>query len=397
MHSTSREVFATSAEVPVHGICDTRFTALLDQFLAHFHALGETGAALAVMLDGKLVVDVWAGHSDAARTQPWQHDSIVNVYSTTKGITALCAHRLVEHGRLDLDAPVARYWPEFAAAGKDTLPVRYLLSHQAGLAAVREPLNPSNLSEWDTVTRALARQAPWWEPGTKHGYHAMTYGWLVGEVIRRISGRSVGAFFRDEIGGPLGIDFHIGFGPELDARVAALIPPPPPGPNELDLLAEILKEPESLLAKSFINPPVLPELGNTREWRAAELPAANGHTNARALARLYGTLACGGSLDGVHVLAPATIEQASAEQADGPDALLPLHTRFALGFMLSTPTEKMGPNPRTFGHGGMGGSLAFADPEARLGFGYVMNEMHAGLWLIDPRPRQLIDVLYQIL
>ena len=384
-------------EVPIQGTCDARFTALLDQFLAHFHTLGETGAALAVMLDGQLVVDVWAGHSDPGRTQPWQQDTLVNVYSTTKGITALCAHRLVEQGRLDLDAPVARYWPEFAAAGKETLPVRYLLSHQAGLAAVREPLSPSDLYDWSTMTGALARQAPWWEPGTRHGYHAMTYGWLVGEVIRRISGQSVGAFVRDEVAGPLGIDFHLGFGPELDPRVAPLIPPPPPSPEQIDLFTEILKHPDSLLAKAALNPPFLPQAANTRQWRAAEIPAANGHTNARALARLYGALARGGSLDGVHVLAPATIDQASSEQADGPDALLPLPTRFALGFMLSTPAEKMGPNPRAFGHGGFGGSLAFADPEARLGFGYVMNEMHFGIWLIDPRPRQLIDVLYQIL
>jgi len=292
---------------------------------------------------------------------------------------------------------VAQYWPEFAAGGKERLPVRYLLSHQAGMAAVRQPLAPEALYDWDVMAGALATQEPWWEPGTKHGYHALTYGWLVGEVIRRVSGKSVGAFFRDEVAEPFGIDCQIGLPAAEDGRVAPLTPPPPPPPEQMDLLVEILKDPESLLAKSFINPPVLPAAANTREWRGAEIPAANGHTNARALAAVYGILACGGSANGKQLLSRESIARASTEQADGPDALLPLHTRFGLGFMLSTPYEKMGPNPNTFGHGGMGGSMAFADPDARLGFGYVMNEMHTGLWLIDPRPAALITRLYDCL
>lgn len=383
-----------TTEIKVQGACDPRFNRVRDAFVENFTTFGETGAALAITLDGKPVIDIWAGHMDAARTQPWQRDTIANVYSTTKGMTAICAHRLVDQGRLDLDAPVAKYWPAFAAAGKEQLPVRYLLSHQAGMAAVRRPLSPLDLFDWTTMTGALAEQEVWWEPGTKHGYHALTYGWLVGEVIRRISGKSVGAFFRDEIAQPFGIDFQIGLPEAEDVRVAPLIPPPPPAPDQLDLFAEILKDPESLLAKAFINPPILPEAANTREWRAAEIPAANGHTNARALARVYGILACGGALNGSRLLSRESIERARAEQADGPDALLPMHTRFGLGFMLSTPHEKMGPNPRTFGHGGMGGSMAFADPDARLGFGYVMNEMHSGIWLIDPRPVALIAALF---
>ena len=386
-----------SANLEVHGTCAPRFRAVQDVFVRNFSTLGETGAALAVVLDGQPVIDVWAGWSDAARTQPWQRDTIVNVYSTTKGMTALCAHRLVDQGRLDLDAPVAKYWPEFAQGGKDTLPVHYLLSHRAGMAAVREPLPPMALYEWDTMANTLAAQTPWWEPGTKHGYHALTYGWLVGEVIRRISGKSVGAFFRDEVAQPLGVDFHIGLAAEHDARVAPLIPPPPPTPDQLDLLTEILKDPESVLAKSFINPPIVPEAANSREWRGAEIPAANGHTNARALARVYGALARGGELDGVRILSPESIARARTEQAVGPDALLPMYTRFGLGFMLSTPNDKMGPNAHAFGHGGMGGSLGFADPDARIGFGYVMNEMHSGLWLIDPRPAALVAALYAAL
>ncbi len=384
-------------ELTVQGTCDARFLPVREVFVENFNSFGETGASLAITLDGKSVVDIWAGYADAARTQQWKRDTIANVYSTTKGMTAICAHRLVDQGRLDLDAPVAKYWPEFAAAGKERLPVRYLLSHQAGMAAVRQPLAPDAVYDWETMAGALAQQEPWWEPGSKHGYHALTYGWLVGEVIRRLSGKSVGAFFRDEVAQPFGIDCQIGLPAAEDVRVAPLTPPPPPPPEQLDLLMAILKDPESLLAKSFINPPILPEAANSREWRGAEIPAANGHTNARALAGVYGILACGGAVNGRRLLSRQSIQHASTEQANGPDALLPMHTCFGLGFMLSTPNEKMGPNPRTFGHGGMGGSMAFADPEAGVGFGYVMNEMHTGLWLIDPRPAAIIAALYRCL
>ncbi len=378
----------------IAGTCDARFNAVRETFAENFATLGETGAAVAVTLDGQPVVDLWAGYADVERTRPWPRDAIVNVYSTTKGITAICAHRLVDQGRLDLDAPVATYWPEFAEAGKADLPVRYLLSHRAGLPAVRRPLHPAAIYEWDTMASALAAQEPWWEPGTRHGYHALTYGWLVGEVIRRITGKSVGTFFRDEIAAPLGIDFHIGLSAAAEARVVPLIPPPPPTPEQISLFTEILKDTESMLAKAFINPPIAPDAMNTAAWRRAEIPAANGHTTARALARLYGALANGGNVNGFRVLSRESIERALEEQADGPDAVLPLHTRFGLGFMRSTPQEPIGPNPRTFGHGGMGGSMAFADPDAHVGFGYTMNEMHMGLWLIDPRAVALINAVY---
>jgi CubicO group peptidase (beta-lactamase class C family) len=383
-----------SSDLKIHGTCDPRFTAVRDVLADNFTTYGETGAAVAVTLHGRSVVDLWVGYADATRTRPWERDTIVNVYSTTKGMTAICAHRLVDQGRLDLDAPVARYWPEFAQGGKGDLPVHYLLSHRAGLAAVRQPLAPGALYEWDTVTGALAAQEPWWEPGAQHGYHALTYGYLVGELVRRISGKSVGRFFRDEVAQPLGIDAHIGLAPEHDHRVADLIPPPPPSPEQIDLFAQVLSQPNSLLAMALVNPPLSPDEANSRAWRGAEIPAANGHTNARALARMYGALACGGALDGVRVLQQDSIERALTMQAEGPDAILPMYTCFGLGFMLSTPGEKMGPNPRTFGHGGMGGSMAFADPDAHVGFGYTMNEMHTGLWLIDPRAAALIAAVY---
>jgi CubicO group peptidase (beta-lactamase class C family) len=385
-----------TAEPRIEGACDQRFETVREAFVKNFSTFGETGAAVAVMLDGRPVVDLWAGHVDAARTRPWERDTIVNVYSTTKGMTAICAHRLVEQGRLDLDAPVARYWPEFAQGGKAALPVRYLLDHRAGLPAIAQPLPPTAVYEWETMTAALAAQEPWWEPGAKHGYHALTYGWLVGEVVRRITGKSLGTFFREEVAGPLGVDFHIGLAAEHDARVAPMIALPPT-PEQMDLMAEILKDADSMLAKVFVNPPILFDTANMREWRAAEVPAANGHTNARALARVYGALARGGALAGVRVLSSESIARALALQSDGWDAVLPLYTRFSLGFMLSTPDEKMGPNPRTFGHGGMGGSMAFADPDARIGFGYVINEMHTGIWLIDPRAAALIEAVYAAL
>jgi CubicO group peptidase (beta-lactamase class C family) len=381
----------------IEGTCDSRFNRVRDAFAESFSRFGETGASLALTLDNKPVLDLWAGVADPATGKPWQRDSIANVYSTTKGMTAICALRLVGEGRLDLDAPVAKYWPEFAQAEKEALPVRWLLSHRAGLPAVSRPLTSNAMYEWDTMTAALAEQKPWWKPGARHGYHAVTYGWLVGEVVRRITGKSLGTYLRDEVAGPLGADVHIGLAPEHDARVAPLIPPPPPSAEEMNLFTEILKDPESLLAKTFLNPMVALTDVNTRHWRGAEIPAANGHTNARALARVYGALSSGGKADGVKVLTPSAIEIGYTEQSVGPDAVLPLYTRIGIGFFLSTPEEKLGPNPRSFGHGGMGGSLGFADPDTRLGFGYVMNEMHAGMWLIDPRPKALIDAVYECL
>ncbi len=277
---------------PIPGRCDPRFERVREQFLREFSAGNEVGAAVCVTLEGETVVELWGGHQDRQRTRPWERDTLVNVYSTTKGITAIALHRLVDEGAVDLDAPVARYWPEFAQAGKERLPVRHLLSHEAGLAAVRKPLPVDALYDWRLMCEVLAEQAPWWEPGTQHGYHALTYGWLVGEVIRRVRGKSVGQVVREEIARPLGAEFEIGFGPELDARVAPLLQGPihagPDGRPAFDLFAAVRQEPEGLLARVFANPPILDgKFVNSREWRAAEIPAANGHTNARALARSY--------------------------------------------------------------------------------------------------------------
>ena len=241
-------------KVEVQGQCDSRFSAVEAAFRENFATRGEVGASAAVYVGGKLVVDLWGGYADAARSRPWERDTIVNVYSTTKGMTAICAHRLIDQGKLNIDDPVARYWPEFAQAGKGDLPVRYLLSHRAGLPAVRAPLPPEAMFDWETMTNALAAQEPWWEPGTQHGYYAITYGFLLGEVVRRITGKTLGAYFREEVAEPLGVDFHIGFA-RHDARTAQLNAPPPPPPGEPDLLQELLsQDPESVTAKALTNP-----------------------------------------------------------------------------------------------------------------------------------------------
>ena len=382
----------------IEGACDPKFNRVKEAFAENFEKRNEVGAAVAVMLDGKSVVDIWAGHADEAKTRPWTRDTLVNVYSTTKGVTAICAHRLADQGLLDIDAPVAKYWPEFAQAGKEKIPVRFLLSHRAGLPAVRKPLDDDALFNWNKMTTALAEQEPWWEPGTRHGYHALTFGWLVGEVIRRITGKTPGAYLRDEIAGPLGADFHIGLDAKHDARTADLIAVPPPGPGEPNFFAEVMKYPESAAAKAFTNPPggMRPGLVNTREWRAAEIPAGNGHGTARALAQLYGALARGGELNGVRVMSKEQIARCSIEQSNGPDELLIINTRFSLGFMMSQPGGELGPNPKSFGHPGAGGSLGYADPEAKIGFGYTMNKMQTSL-MIDPRATWLIGAVYESL
>jgi len=373
----------------VQGHCDERFAPIRDLFEESFARGEELGAAIAFCLDGRMVVDLWGGHRDPARTRPWTADTLVNTYSTTKGMTAICAHRLVERGLLDLDAPVARYWPEFAAKGKGDIPVHWLLSHRAGLPAVRRTLAPEAIYDWSAMASALAEEEPWWEPGTRHGYHALTFGHLVGEVIRRVSGRSVGAFFRDEVAGPLGADFHIGVAAEDEPRVSDLqgsLAPPSDAPGLRDLpgpLGQFLRDmtdPTTMAGAAFNNPPGRADRVNTRAWRAAEIPAANGHGTAAALARIYGALARGGALGGVRVLEPETIDRARTEQAFGPDAVLGgLPMRFGLGFMLRQDFMPISPNAGAFGHPGAGGSIGMADPEAKVGFGYVTNKMKMGL------------------
>ena len=391
-----------AAAAAVHGDCEPRFEGLRDA-LAEIMAAGtEVGVALAVYVDKEPVVDLWAGHADAARTRPWARDTLVNLFSVGKAISAVCLLRLVEAGRVDLDAPVARYWPEFAQAGKGQVPVRYLLTHQVGLPAVARVLPPEAWCDWTLMTEALAAQASWWEPGTGHGYHVNTQGFLIGEVVRRVTGQALGGYFREHLAGPAGIDWHWGLGPEHDARCADFIPPPPSLEQEarvraLDAGPGGLSGLPLMRFNAYWNPPGLSgiKIVNTRAWRAAEVPSTNGHGTARAIARLYSALATDGRLDGVHVLAPETVARAIAEQVNGPDIVLERPTRYGLGFQLTMPERRLGPGPRAFGHFGAGGSLGFADPDARVAFGYAMNQGRPG-WQ-HRHVRQLVDLVYAAL
>lgn len=382
------------ADVPeLRGSCDARFTAVRDALADNFRVHGEVGAAVAVTIDGRYVVDLWAGWMDESRTRRWQRDTLVNIFSIGKAIAAVSLLRLVERGRIDLDAPVARYWPQFAAHGKGGISVRMLLSHRAGLPAIRQQLPESAMYDWELMTSALAGEEPWWEPGQKHGYHVNTFGFLVGEIVRRVSGQSIGSFVRDEVAGPLAADFHFGIGPEHDGRIAEYLPGVLFASEPREKVAEDAEH-SFLLNRVYVNPHGLSGLGtvNTRQWRAAEMPSTNGHTNAHAVARIYSALACGGAVDGVRLLQPETIDVAIAEASAGEDFILRRPSRFGLGFQLTQPERSLGTSPRSFGHFGAGGSLGFADPDARLAFGYTMN--HGGPRWQNPRVRALIDAVY---
>ncbi len=386
----------------VHGSCDQRFVALRDAFVDNFRERGELGAALSVTIEGRPVVDIWAGWADQARERLWDRDTLVDVFSVGKGMVTLSLLVLIERGQVDLDAPVARYWPDFAARGKAAITVRTLLGHRAGLPAIRRLLPDLAMYDWQLMTSALADQEPWWKPGERHGYHVNTFGFLVGEIVRRVSGQTIGSFFRSEIAGPLDADFHFGIGAEEDPRIAEFIwsaDKQQPRISDLDPgLAEDDAEQALLLRRTYLNPPGLSGLGttvNTRAWRSAEIPSANGHANARATARVYSALACGGAVDGVRLLTPETIEEATLEASSGIDFVLRRPSRFGLGFQLTQPERPLGPNPRSFGHFGAGGSLGFADPDARLSFGYTANR--AGARWQNPRNKALIDAAYECL
>jgi CubicO group peptidase (beta-lactamase class C family) len=381
-----------SGAVEIQGDCDRRFEKVRDAFAANFATGREVGASFAATIEGEPVVDLWAGFADGARTRPWQRDTIVNVFSTTKAMTALVAHVLADRGLLDLDAPVAKYWPEFAANGKAAMPVHFLLSHRAGLAALRAPLPTEALWDWRRMTDALAAEAPWWEPGTTNGYHAMTYGYLVGEVVRRVAGKTLGAFFRDEIAGPLGADFHIGLAAREHARAGEMVGPTAAENAAAGGAAEI--DPASMLGKVMSNPPITPDVANRAEWRSAEIPAANGHGNARSVARVMAVLACGGTLGGRRYLGADAIARATTEQSFAqPDLVLGVPLRWGMGLMLSSDLLPLSPDRSAFGHGGWGGSLGVAVPTARLSWSYVMNKMSPGT-LGDTRALGLVGALY---
>ncbi len=373
----------------VHGICRAGFEPVREALVANFEKGLELGASVAVTRDGETMVDLWAGDADPKGT-PWAEHTIVNVYSTTKTMAATCVLMLADRGLVDLNAPVADYWPEFKQNGKEDVLVRHVMSHSAGLCGFDPPLESvEELYDWDAICARLAAQTPWWEPGTTSGYHAVTQGFLQGEIVRRVTGRSIGTFFREEVAEPLGADFHIGLDPSLDDRVGELVPPE--GPPKLPA-----PEPGSVAARMSAGAALDATEPRTSPWRRAEIPAAGGIGNARSVARVHSALACGGSIDGVKLMSPAGVERVLEEQTRGHDLVLGLPIVFGMGFGINDASFPISPNPRAFFWGGWGGSLAIIDLDARVSIAYVMNRMEADL-MGDQRGGTVVAAAFQSL
>ena len=372
----------------IHGSCAPGFERVRETFGENFTERDDVGASVAVTLEGETVVDLWGGWRDRAETLPWEEDTIVNVYSTTKTMAALTMLLLADSGELDLHAPVKRYWPEFAANGKENVEVRHFLSHSAGLSGMDEPILGDDLYDWEKVVTALARQKPWWEPGTASGYHAITQGFLIGEVVRRVTGMTLGAFFRRELAEPLGADFHIGTGPEHHHRIGELVPPAENPTAEA--------EQDSIAARTFANPLVKAGASATAAWRQAEIPAANGHGNARSVVAVQTLAANLGVAGGKRLMSEAGCKAIFEEQTFSADLVLGVPLRFGMGYGLTTKLLPMGPNEHIAYWGGWGGSTAVVDQDARLCVSYVMNRMEGNL-LGDLRGFKLLQAAYRSL
>ena len=375
----------------VQGYYDLKFEELKEAFTSLFDDPQERGMALCVQIGGETVLDLWAGSADKDGQQAWHSDTILNLFSCTKTFTAVTMLQLVGEGKLELDAPVARYWPEFAAAGKEKITLRHLLSHQAGLPALHQMLPAEALYDWQAMTTALAAEQPWWRVGEGHGYAPITYGWLVGEVLRRVEGRGPGESIVARTAKPLGLDFHVGLADSQFDRVATISR----GKGNLGdaaarrLLKVTMTEPTAMSTRAFTNPPSIMTSTNKPEWRRMQQPAANGHGNARSLAGFYS-----GLLDG-RLLESELLDELTREHARGEDKTLLTATRFGLGCMLDQPevaNATYGMGPLAFGHPGAGGSIGFADPERELAFGFVTNNLGPFV-LMDPRAQKLARVL----
>ena len=379
----------------IEGTCDDRFAAVREAFEANFLPREDTiydeGASVAMTVDGELVVDLWSGTADrdAGPALPWERDTIINVWSTTKTVSALACLILADQGELDPYAPVAKVWPEFAAGGKGDIEIRHLLSHTAGLSGWQTPITTDDLYDWEKVTSLLAAQEPWWEPGTASGYHAVTQGYLEGEVLRRVTGQTIGEFVAKEITGPLGLDFHLGTAAEHDARIAHVVPP------TTTLTADSVEE-GSIAYRTLSNPALDAAVSATIPWRRAEIPAANGHGNARSVALIHAPMACGGEANGVRLLSPKGIEVVFDEQCNGDDLVLGMPLRHGIGFGLTSPATPISPNERACFWGGWGGSLAIIDLDARMTISYVMNKMGEGT-VGDMRGAGLVLATYMAL
>lgn len=375
----------------VNGTVVEGFEPVRDAFVRNFEVLGDRGAAVTVYRDGHKVVDLWGGTRDVDGTEPWQHRTAQVVRSATKGVASAVLLMLAQRGTLDLDAPIGQYWPEYKAAGKERTLVRHVLAHRAGVPVLDHPLTPAQAADPDLAAAAVAAQAPVWEPGADHGYHAQTYSWLTGELVRRVTGRSIGAWIADEMAGPLGLDLWVGL-PEAEAgrvgRVAQIEAPSAPGglkTRPKRAVSEAYADPSSITRRAFAAITPLPD-ENDPVFRAAVLPASNGIATADGLARFYAALI--GEVDGVRLFTPATMERARAEESAGPDRVLVVSTRFGLGYMLHGTASPLF-SPGSFGHPGRGGALGFADPDSGIAFGYVTNGFHKSV-TADPRAQALV-------
>ncbi len=380
---------ATSGTIfSIHGSCDPRFERVLEAFKSNFAAGAEVGASVAVYHEGVKVVDLWGGFADSAKTKAWVEDTTVNMMSVAKGFVATAIAMLVDRGVLDYDAPVARYWPEFSAAGKGKIPLRYILDHRAGLPVLRPSGKRGLVYNWDGMTKALAEMAPLWVPGEEAGYHILSMGYLAGEVIRRMTGFMPGEFIRREITEPLGLDYNIGLRENEFSRVAEFIPAVEGTIFKVEDLPE-----DELLKYAWAELPEGEDFNST-DWMKAQVPGASGHGTARAVAKFYGCLAEGGSLGGVRLLSSGAIRVMSAEQHNMCEQVMKRSYHQGLGVLRnSPPISPMGPNMEAFGHHGVGGSVGLCDPGARLGFAYAMNQMHAR---VDngPRAGRLKDAVF---
>lgn len=371
----------------IQGTAVPAFRALARAFEENFAERGDVGASLAVVRDGELLVDLWGGSLDAVGRRPWAADSVVNVWSTTKAVNALCFAMLVDRGQAAYADPVARWWPEFAAHGKGAITIAMLLSHQAGLCSFADPAVVEDFYDQPRAAARFAAMAPLWPPGSRSGYHAISIGNLAGELFRRIEGRTLGAFIRDELAGPCGLDLTLGLPPSEEARRAEMIAPPELATSNMatDL------NPSQVAA--YTNPVIEPLLPNTPAWRACELSSANGFSNARSLARLFGAVAGDGTLDGRRIVGKAALAEATTEQIQGVDEVLGVPARWGAGFLLNTD-GLYGPQDRSYGHSGWGGSFVVVDPVARMALAYTMNRMGTDL-VGDPRDVALIAAAYE--
>jgi CubicO group peptidase (beta-lactamase class C family) len=391
----------------VSGTWHPEFKRVRREFMENFRTRGEVGASVCVIVEGETVIDLWGGTARPDTGEAWEEDTVNHLWSATKGATSLCAHILIDRGLLDLHAPVVQYWPEFGQQGKDGVTVAMLLSHQAGVPALRERLPAGAFYDWESMTARLAAEAPFWEPGTRHGYHALTFGFLVGELVRRVSGRSLGTFFRDEVAAPLGLDFWIGLPEDVEPRVAPMIFPDPPAPGEplSVFFLKALTDPTSIPALAFFNTGgyTTPGESDTRAAHVAEIGASGGISNARSVARMYAALA--GGTRGRPLVGPDTVARmARVASASSQDATGFIPSRFALGYVKSIDNRQLPPgmqdtailSEEAFAHPGFGGCIGFADPLAQVGFGYTMNKMGQGT-LLNPRGQSLVDAVYRSL